>query len=221
MSSGAGINTGSRLWFTLNNMLVRSASKVSRSCARTSPYHLAISVVAALLVACGGSSTPDAKSPDGAEPTGPSSASTSDGAGEAPTATSPEPASAAAPTEAATGASSTPSAPAPDSTDDGLTGELSQSDIQKIIEKNASLFDNCYTIVAGTAKKFEATVAVKATVGPTGSVSAVEVTKSSAKNKKLDECVVSAWKNLKFPKPKNGATSVVKFPMKFEGGITQ
>ena len=53
------------------------------------------------------------------------------------------------------------------------------------------------------------------TVGPNGDVKTVEVLKSDTKNKKVDACVSDAFKKIKFPAPKNGATSVITFPISF------
>ena len=45
----------------------------------------------------------------------------------------------------------------------------------------------------------------------------VEVTKSTANNPKVDACVAQAFKRVKFPAPADGATSVITFPITFNG----
>ena len=77
------------------------------------------------------------------------------------------------------------------------------------------LFNDCYTLGAGKSRQFVATVTVKATVGPTGAVNAAEVVKSTAKNKKVDACVLDAFKKMKFPAA--GSTVPITFPMEFNG----
>jgi TonB family protein len=95
-------------------------------------------------------------------------------------------------------------------------GKFSQDDIRKILDANSEVFGECYTLGAGGKNKaFTGTVKVKATVGPSGDVKAVEVLKSDTKNKKVDACVSDAFKKIKFPAPKNGATSVITFPIGF------
>lgn len=96
-------------------------------------------------------------------------------------------------------------------------GYLSQADIRNIVMKNAELFDECYSIGAGKSRQFVATVTVRATIGPTGKVQVTKITKTTARNKKVDTCVEDAFKKIQFPKPKGAATSVITFPMEFNG----
>lgn len=97
-------------------------------------------------------------------------------------------------------------------------GRLTQPQIAKILEKGGDVFGDCYTLGAGGPNKdFRATVTVKATIGPTGNVNAVEVTKSTANNPKVDACVAQSFKKVKFPAPSDGATSVITFPITFNG----
>jgi periplasmic protein TonB len=99
-----------------------------------------------------------------------------------------------------------------------LGGKLTQADIARILEKNGDVFGDCYTLGAGgKMKDFKGVVTVKATIGPSGTVNQVDVTKSTANNTKVDACVREAFKKIKFPKPRDGATSVITFPISFNG----
>ena len=98
-----------------------------------------------------------------------------------------------------------------------LSGRMTQQEIADILSKNAAYFNDCYTIGAGKGQEFRGTVTVKATIGPSGGVTVAEVVKSTAKNAKVDACVVTAFKKIKFPAPSNGATTVITFPMEFQG----
>lgn len=105
-----------------------------------------------------------------------------------------------------------------DSSSASLTGgRLTQQEIGDILTKNAALFNDCYTIGAGKTQSFTGVVTVRATVGPSGNVTDAQVVKSTAKNPKVDTCVVQAFKNIKFPPPKDAGTSVITFPMEFNG----
>jgi TonB family protein len=104
-----------------------------------------------------------------------------------------------------------------DSGSTALGGRLTQQDIADILSKNAGLFNDCYTIGAGKSQSFTGVVTVKATLGPSGNVTVAEVVKSTAKNQKVDTCVVQAFKKIKFPAPRDGGTSVITFPMEFNG----
>ena len=98
-----------------------------------------------------------------------------------------------------------------------LTGSLSKAEIRAIVIKHAELFDECYSIGAGKSQQFVATVTIKATIGPSGVVNETKVLGSNAKNVKVDQCVADAFKKIKFPVPKDGVTSVITFPMEFQG----
>lgn len=98
-----------------------------------------------------------------------------------------------------------------------LSGRLSQQEINDVLSKNAALFDECYSIGAGAGRDFHATVSVRATLGPSGAVSDAQVIQSDAKNAKVDSCVANAIRKIKFPVPKDGGTSVVTFPIEFQG----
>lgn len=99
-----------------------------------------------------------------------------------------------------------------------LSGKLTQADIGRILESNGDVFGDCYTLGAGgKTKDFKGVVTVKATIGPSGTVNQVDVTKSTANNPKVDACVREAFKKIKFPHPRDGATSVITFPISFNG----
>jgi TonB family protein len=99
-----------------------------------------------------------------------------------------------------------------------ISGKLTQADIARILEKNGDVFGDCYTLGAGgKTKDFRGVVTVKATIGPSGTVNQVDVTKSTANNVKVDACVREAFKKIKFPRPRDGATSVITFPISFNG----
>ena len=99
-----------------------------------------------------------------------------------------------------------------------LSGKLTQADIGRILESNGDVFGDCYTLGAGgKMKDFKGVVTVKATIGPSGTVNHVDVSKSTANNPKVDSCVREAFKKIKFPHPRDGATSVITFPISFNG----
>jgi TonB family protein len=95
--------------------------------------------------------------------------------------------------------------------------KITQDDILAAVNKNGEAFNRCYTIGAGGSKSFRAKVTVKATVGPTGSVNTVEIVSSTAKNAKVDACVVDAFKKLTFNRPEGSGATVFTFPLNFEG----
>ncbi|MEO5728396.1 MAG: AgmX/PglI C-terminal domain-containing protein [Byssovorax sp.] len=99
-----------------------------------------------------------------------------------------------------------------------LGGKLTQDDIRRILEQHGDVFGDCYTLGAGgKLKNFKGVVTVKATIGPKGAINQVDVTKSTANNTKVDACVRDSFKKIKFPPPHDGATTVITFPISFNG----
>ena len=185
---------------------------------------LALLTLALAALGCGSTSTATPTTPEGsAAPAEPAAPSAAPAASAAPSAASAAPSSAAsAAPSSAPSASASAGKPASGVNVAGLSqdalsnGKFSQEDIRKILEANGEIFGDCYTLGAGGKNKsFTGMVKVKATIGPGGDVKTVEVLKSDTKNKKVDACVSDAFRKIKFPAPKNGATSVVTFPISF------
>ncbi len=75
-------------------------------------------------------------------------------------------------------------------------------------------FQPCYEIgVASSSSSFAGVVTLRATIGPTGTVAAVDVVSSSTKNVRVDGCVADAVRRIQFPSKGGGA--VVGIPIEF------
>lgn len=173
-----------------------------------------LGTTSSLIVGCG--PEPTAKQPDpvasAVSTTGPSPSSTSTAAPTTTTDATPAPSVSAsagpAPTSSAT--TTTP--------DTALVGSLSNAEIQQAINDNLKLFDTCYTLGADKQGKLEATITIKATIGPLGTVKEATVSKSTLKNTKVNTCVADAFKKVKFPQPRGGAV-IITYPMTFGGEV--
>jgi TonB family protein len=102
------------------------------------------------------------------------------------------------------------------STDAPLTSNITQDEVINQVGKSSD-FNRCYTLGAAASRSWRAKVTVKATVGPTGNVGAVEVLSSTAKNPKVDACVLEGFKKLSFPRPAGAGTTTFTFPLSFDG----
>lgn len=161
----------------------------------------------------------------GAAPPPPAAAPPPAGAGAAPI----SPAATAAPAEeklkkedalggaAAEGGKSSVSRATSSPTDAPLISTITQDAVIAQVAKNSEAFNRCYALGAGKSKTWRAKVTVKATVGPAGTVNAVDVKASTAKNPRVDACVVESFKKLVFPRPKNAGTTTFTFPLSFDG----
>ncbi len=175
-----------------------------------------------LLVGCGGAPPPPSKVPH-APPADPAAAphdgQEKDGHGDSTvSATPPAPAAPVVTSAPGEGGSSKAVGQAVVETRAPLGGKLTQDDIRRILEQHGDVFGDCYTLGAGgKLKNFKGVVTVKATIGPKGAINQVDVTKSTANNTKVDACVRDSFKKIKFPPPHDGATTVITFPISFNG----
>ena len=101
-------------------------------------------------------------------------------------------------------------------TDANIITKISQDDILALVNKNSDVFYRCYGIGAGASKSWRAVVTIKATVSPSGSVTAIDVVSSTTKNPKVDACVTDGFKKLTFTRPAGSGATVFTFPMQFE-----
>ena len=102
-------------------------------------------------------------------------------------------------------------------TDAPISTKITQDDILALVQKNTDAFYRCYSLGAGATKSYRAKVTVKATVSPVGGVNAVEIVNSTAKNPKVDACVVDAFKKLVFTRAPGSGATVFTFPLSFDG----
>lgn len=167
----------------------------------------------AFVLGCGGAPPPAAAPPAEAPGAAASAAPQAPAAHKdsAPPAAAAADTGAPAPSPSAIGRSSTTATDAP------LVSTITQDAIIAQVQKHAEQFNRCYTLGAGASKTWRAKVTVKATVGPTGVVSAVDVQNSTAKNPKVDACVVEGFKKLSFQRPKGAGTTTFTFPLSFDG----
>ena len=101
-------------------------------------------------------------------------------------------------------------------TDAPIVSKITQDDILALVNKNGDTFYKCQSIGAGASKSWRAIVTIKATVSPTGAVSAIELMTSTSKNPRVDSCVLDAFKKLTFARPAGSGATVFTFPMSFE-----
>jgi hypothetical protein len=174
--------------------------------------------LAATLLGCSGGTTPPA-----APPTDVPAVATAEAVGASvakPAGKDDKPADAAKPMAAAS--PPPPPAPAKASVSDApILGNITQADILAAVNKHGDTFNRCYSIGAGSSKTYTAKITVKATVGPTGVVNTVEVVASTAKNPKVDACVVDAFKTIAFNRAPGSGATVFTFPLSFDGEQTQ
>lgn len=184
---------------------------------------LALCTIVLLPLGCGSAQPPPAEDPAAAsraELTTPAATATSAPEAQAVPAAAQPPAEAPKPapaTDPAAGGDASSVKGANVVSDRLSGGTYTQAEVKDAVLKNSALFDQCYLIGAGNSPQFVAKVTVQATVGPSGTVTVSQVKKSTANNKKVDTCVADAFKKIKFPQPRGAATSVITFPIEFNG----
>jgi TonB family protein len=170
----------------------------------------ALALPLALVLGCGATPPPQTATPPPAE-----------AAPASPAAAPASPAAAAAPSPAQdSGKKDSKGDPAVSravAADAPLSTKISQDDILALVQQNSEPFYRCYSLGAGATKSYRAKVTVRATVSPVGAVNAVEVVSSTAKNPKVDACVVEAFKKLTFARAAGSGATVFTFPLSFDG----
>lgn len=177
---------------------------------------LALALPSLFALGCG--AAPPAAAPPPADmrpPTQTTTPTTDSGAGTAASAAPLSPHAAANPEPAGSAKQIGKAAVSP--VDAPLISTISQAEVLAQVSNQAELFNKCYSLGAGASKTWRAKVTIKATVGPTGQVGSADVTNSTAKNPKVDACVVEAFKKLSFPRPKGSGTTTFTFPLSFDG----
>lgn len=95
-----------------------------------------------------------------------------------------------------------------------LAGKLTDREVRATLERNFQHFDGCYAHVGST--KVKGKVTAKITIGPSGDVSEAKLVDSSFKQAKFNDCVLAAFKKIRFTAPDGGATGVFTVPVDFE-----
>ncbi|APR82196.1 Hypothetical protein A7982_07545 [Minicystis rosea] len=183
-------------------------------------HRVALVLPLVLALGCGAAPPPAAVPP--AEPSTPAAGAV-EGAKATPaqdgTHAPPPPPVAPAASAATTGQGATP-APgkaAVSSKEAPLLSTITQDEVINQVGKSSDSFNRCYALGAGASKSWRAKVTVKATVSPSGNVTSCEVLNSTAKNPKVDACVVDAFKKLVFPRPQGSGATTLTFPLSFDG----
>jgi TonB family protein len=175
-----------------------------------------------LVLGCGSAPPPAAEQPStGATPSTPGGTPGATGEAAKPAQPGAAAATAAPPpptvVDVTNKASDANAAPGKATAKDAVLTKISQEDILAAVNKNGDAFNKCYSIGAGSSKSYTAKVTVKATVGPSGTISSAEVVASTAKNAKVDACVLDGFKKITFTRPPNSGATIITFPLNFEG----
>lgn len=93
-------------------------------------------------------------------------------------------------------------------------GRLPPESIQRVVQKNAGKFRDCYQRALLRSASTSGRVVVRFVIGPDGSVARAEEQSASLPDRTLRECVLRAFFELDFPNP-NEQRIVVEYPLLF------
>lgn len=99
-----------------------------------------------------------------------------------------------------------------------VKGALDKDIIRRVVRAHINEVRHCYNQGLVRDPNLNGRVAVQFTIGPTGSVPVAVVQQSSIKDKNVANCVASAVKRWKFPKPQGGGNVVVTYPFVLSPG---
>ena len=94
-------------------------------------------------------------------------------------------------------------------------GSLDKEIIRRVIRDHMQDVRACYEAQLRHDRTLGGTIRVMFTIGATGSVVASEVEETTINNKLVNDCIVQAVRNWKFPPPEGGGVVIVNFPFLF------
>lgn len=95
------------------------------------------------------------------------------------------------------------------------TGVLGRGTIRRVIKEQRAPIQKCYQdVLDESPEPFEGRIKVKITIGQDGEVTAATVSSSTIDAPEMQECVLSAIRAWRFPKPSGGAL-IINYPFNF------
>lgn len=99
-----------------------------------------------------------------------------------------------------------------------VRGTLDRAIIQRVIRAHRAKIRYCYERELVKQPKLSGKIVTSFVVSAEGSVSSATVKKSTLGSKGAEQCIVSALKRMKFPKPQGGGIVMVTYPFIFSPG---
>lgn len=93
-----------------------------------------------------------------------------------------------------------------------VRGALDKDIIRRVVRAHINQVSHCYNQGLVRDPTLQGRVAIQFTIGGTGKVPVSVVSSSTLKDKSVGNCIASAVKRWKFPKPQGGATVMVTYP---------
>ncbi len=121
-------------------------------------------------------------------------------------------------TSAAEPAESASAAPAASATSDVPPGPLDKTSIRTVIRSWYPEVKGCYERAFRDNQSLHGKVIARFMIGEDGSVSSVDMSDSTIKNKEVTDCVGKLFGLMRFPKPANGMV-LITYPLEFDSEI--
>lgn len=96
-----------------------------------------------------------------------------------------------------------------------ISGGLSQEEIQTVIDSNKNQIAHCYRRLLQKEPGAAGRVSVRFTIGSSGSVSKIEIERSTFTDQEIGTCIMGVVKRFKFAAPKGGQDVKVSYPFMF------
>jgi len=96
------------------------------------------------------------------------------------------------------------------------TSSLSKEEIQTVVRKHRDELRACYEQEVAKVKGLRGKIDVNWVIAADGSVFSAGINESTIKNENVENCVLNAIKDWRFPAPKRGMVRVSTYPFVFE-----
>jgi hypothetical protein len=95
-------------------------------------------------------------------------------------------------------------------------GGLTKKQVKRVILSRKRAYQNCYERQLQIKKDLTGTIKIKLLINSRGKVARANAVQNTMKNQRVEGCVLKHIKILRFPKAKNGKSTLVTYPFRFK-----
>ena len=100
-------------------------------------------------------------------------------------------------------------------------GNLNKESIRRVIMSRAGAYQNCYEQQFASKKDLHGKIEFKIMISGVGNVILSAIHSTSLNNPTVEKCIGRQIKKLKFPAPKHGKRTMIRYPLHFKSGLLQ
>ena len=95
-------------------------------------------------------------------------------------------------------------------------GYVDPKGVRATVRAHASEAQACYDRAQLEKADLKGTIAIGATVGPSGDVVSANITNATVRHARLEACLLGAFRSWRFPAPAGGVNGAISYNFKFD-----